>query len=36
MTRLQETVGIPVDLISTGPHRHETTVARPFRTVRIA
>jgi adenylosuccinate synthase len=33
MTRLQELVGIPIDIISTGPHRHQTTVVRPFSTV---
>ena len=33
VTRLQELVGIPIDIISTGPHRHETTVVRPVRAV---
>ena len=33
VTRLQELVGVPIDLISTGPHRHQTTVVRPFSAV---
>ena len=33
VTRLQELVGVPIDLISTGPHRHQTTVIRPFSVV---
>ena len=33
VTRLQELVGVPIDLISTGPHRHQTTVVRPFSVV---
>ena len=28
--RIQELVGPPIDLISTGPHRHETIVVREF------
>ena len=33
VTRLQELVGVPIDMISTGPHRHQTTVVRPFSVV---
>ncbi len=28
--RLQEVIGCPIDLISTGPHRHETVEVRPI------
>ena len=28
MDRLQELVGVPIDVISTGPERHETIMVR--------